>query len=138
QDPVLGRIQTLTITVGPLGVSDGAAGSTVTKSCAIGAVYDSTGTTNWATMAPSLAAVNWPQGTLLSATFAHRRETPPGGSTGIPFSTTAPRLASRSRATRPTAPPAVPTPAIANERITLGSCSVAVTSCCSASSCRVR
>ena len=52
------RRYTLTITVGPVGASGSADGSTVRKSCAIGAVYDSTGTTNCATTVPSRLAVN--------------------------------------------------------------------------------
>jgi hypothetical protein len=67
------RSYTLSITRGPVGASGSDAGSTVTKSLPIGAVYDSTGTTNCASTAPSWLAVNWPHGTLLSPTAAQRR-----------------------------------------------------------------
>src|SRR5262245_32493505 len=56
----------------------------------------------------------------------------------MPFSTTAPFLASRSSETRPTAPRALPVPASANERTTLGSWSAAVISRWRVSSWRVR
>src|SRR5439155_1077218 len=62
----------LSITVGPAGVGPRGADSLVRNSFAIGAVYDSTGTGNCATIVPAALAANSPQKTLRSPTRAQR------------------------------------------------------------------
>src|SRR5262249_44942556 len=69
---------------------------------------------------------------------ARRRYPPPGRSPATPCGPPAPFAASGSTAPRPAPPRGVRGPASAKERTTLGSSRVAVTSRCSASSCRVR
>src|SRR5256885_17063303 len=104
------------MTVGPLGRGGAGAGSTVTKSLAMGAVYESTGIGNWFTIFPAGFTTKSPHGTSLSPTSAHRRYTWPAGSAGRRSIATAPLFASKSRATEPTAPDAGPRPLRAKER----------------------
>jgi len=63
----------LSITVGPAGAAVRGVDSSVRKSFAMGAVYDSTGTGNCATIVPPGFTPNSPQKTLRSPTCAHRR-----------------------------------------------------------------
>src|SRR6266567_1038862 len=58
------------MTVGPLGRGGAGAGSTVTKSLAMGAVYESTGIGNWFTIFPAGFTPKSPHGTSFSPTSA--------------------------------------------------------------------